>query len=61
MKSINKIMWLLAIIGIAGACTPEDEVEPFGVNFTNSEVGISTITTTVEVGITFSRAAPAAG
>ncbi len=42
-------------------CSDDDEPQPFTVNFTNLEAGISSSSPSAEVGITFSRGTPATG
>lgn len=57
-----KSFLLLGLIIFGAACGSDDETPtPYSINFTNTELGISSTTTTTDVSITFSRVAEAAG
>lgn len=51
----------IAVAAMLSSCNEDNEVQPITVNFTNSEVGISSTNPSVEIEVTFSRAVSSSG
>jgi len=57
LQVLTSAYWLLLALFFITSCDDDDEIQPFTVNFTNVESGISETSPEATISITFSRAA----